>query len=122
MKSVLEIKSLTLPVRLGRDQKERANPQEVAFHITIGFFKPLTEEKTDKLKDSVCYFAVCESVQNLVTKKHFCLIENVAGEVLKKLKKLLPNKTSIKVSVHKVKPPVPFLKGGVYYTTGDLSL
>ena len=122
MKSVLEIKSLTLPVRLGQDKKERASPQEVVFHITIGFIEPLTEEKTDCLKDSVCYFAVCECVQKLVTQKPFCLIEHVAGEVLENLKNLLPKKTSLKVSVHKVNPPVPFLKGGVCYTTGDLSL
>ena len=136
--STLEIKSLTLPVHLGQSKEERDKPQEVVFHITVGFRTAPKEEQTDHLnqtgqrggeeqaqssiQDSVCYFALCESVQKLVTKNRFCLIEKLANTVLENLKVLLPEKASLKVCVHKVKPPVPFLKGGVSYTCGDLSL
>ena len=122
MNSILEIKSLTLPVRLGRSLKERESPQEVVFHITIGWPSPLTEEQTDHLKDSACYFTICERVRKLSTQQSFSLIERLAGAVWEDLKAFLPKETSLKVCVHKVKPPVPFLKGGVSYTKGDLSL
>ena len=120
--SILEIKSLTLPVHLGQDKKERDKPQEVIFHITVGFQSAPIEEKTDQLQNSVCYFALCKRVQKLVAQNHFCLIENLGSTVLENLKSFLPKKVALKVSVHKVSPPVPYLKGGVSYTCGDLSL
>ena len=122
MYSILEIKSLTLPVCLGQSLKERESPQEVVFHITIGWPSPLKEEQTDHLKDSVCYFTICERVRKLIAQQSFSLIERLAGAVWEDLKKILPQEASLKVCVHKVRPPVPFLKGGVSYTKGNLSL
>ncbi len=123
MHSVLEIKSLVLPVHLGQDKAEREKPQKVAFHITVGFPDPPKEEQTDKMEDSVCYFRLCEIIRKSVNKpKGFCLIEGLGGLVWKNLRKCLPQKALLKVSVHKIQAPVPFLKEGVSYTCGDLSL
>ena len=121
--SLLEIKSLVLLVHLGRDKQERDKLQEVAFDITVGFLEPLREEKSDQLdKGSACYFRLCEKIREVATQGRFALIERLAGVTLEQIKPLIPSKAGIKVSVHKIHPPVPCLKGGVSYTCGNLSL
>ena len=121
MHSLLEIKSLVLPVYIGRTKEERDKAQDIAFHITIGFTQALKDEKTDKIENSVCYSRICEQIQQLISQKQFFLIEKLAFDTFTIVKKLLPapNKTRIRVCVQKVHPPVAHLKGGVSYTYGD---
>ena len=121
MHSLLEIKSLILPVYIGRTKKERDKAQDIAFHITIGFTKALKDEETDKMENSVCYSKVCEQIKQLTLKNKFSLIEKLAFETLITVKKLLSSqkKTRVRVCVHKIHPPVANLEGGVSYTCGD---
>lgn len=115
----LKIKSLVLPVQIGRTREERLNPQDVSFNITLNIPMKLKGEKTDQLKDSICYFKICERIKHLTSKNQFFLIEKLAFEIFIDLKNELPIFTNIQVSVHKLSPPVPNLKGGVSYTYGD---
>ncbi len=116
---VLEIKSLVLPVHIGRTREERLNTQDVSFNIFLVLPARLKGEKTDEFKDSVCYFKICERIRQLSSQNKFFLIEKLAFEVFTDLKTELPFFTKIQVSVHKLNPPVPNLKGGVSYTYGD---
>ena len=120
MYSLLEIKSLVLPVHIGLSLEERQEAQDIAFHITVGFTQAPKDEKTDKLENSVCYFKVCEQIKKLTSENTFSLIEKLAFHTLTELRKLLPSDVKVRVCVHKIKPPVPYLKGGVSYTCGDI--
>ncbi|MYE07707.1 MAG: dihydroneopterin aldolase [Oligoflexia bacterium] len=120
MHSFLEIKSLVLPVYIGRTKKERQKTQDISFHITLGFMQAPKDEKTDQLKNSVCYFKVCEKIRQLTSQNTFSLIEKLAFETLTIIKKDLPSHICVRICVHKIKAPVPYLKGGVSYTCGDL--
>ena len=122
MHSFLEIKSLILPVHIGRDQEERQKAQDVSFHITLGFTQALKDEQTDQLESSVCYFEVCEKIKKLISQNTFSLIEKLAFETLAVIKKNLPPYVCVRVCVHKIQAPVPHLKGGVSYTCGDFLL
>jgi len=117
--SILEVKELILPVHIGKSLDERNNKQDIAFYITLGFTKLLNDEKKDKF--SVCYAALCDRIKQLVSKNTFSLIEDLASEVLRDIKSMVPPDKGvlINVCVHKVKPPVKGLKGGVSYTCGD---
>lgn len=120
MYSLLEIKSLVLPVHIGLSPEERQEVQDIAFHITMGFTQAPKDEQTDKLENSVCYFKVCEQIKKLTQENTFFLIEKLGFCVLTELKKLLPSDVRVRVCVHKIKPPIPYLKGGVSYTCGDV--
>ena len=120
MHSLLEIKSLVLPVYIGRTKKERQKPQDISFYITLGFTQAPKDEKTDKLKNSVCYFKVCKKIRKLTSQNTFSLIEKLAFDTLTTLKEDISSDICIRVCVHKIKAPVPYLKGGVSYTCGDL--
>ena len=119
MHSFLEIKSLVLPVHIGRTEEERQKAQDVSFHITLGFTQAPKDEQTDQLENSVCYFKICEKVRELTSKSTFSLIEKLAFETLAVLKKDLSSNIYVRVCVHKIQAPVPHLKGGVSYTCGD---
>ncbi len=119
IRSVLEINELVLPVRLGRDRREREKPQEVAFHIVLGFTKALNDERSDRLENSVCYSKICAQIKKLTEQNSFSLIEKLAFETLTSLKAELPAGVLVRARVHKIHPPVPNLKGGVVYTCGD---
>lgn len=119
MYSRLEIKSLILPVHIGRTKEERQEAQDIAFHITVGFNQALQDEQTDILEHSVCYFKVCERIKELISRNQFLLIEKLGFDTLTVLKGWLPSHVCVRVCVHKVHPPVSHLEGGVSYTCGD---
>ena len=120
--ALLEIKSLELPVHLGITEEERQKRQKVGFDITVALTKAPSDEESDQLKDSVCYHKICNSVNKLVSENSFSLIEKLAADLLKELKKTVPTLVRLQVSVHKIEAPVSNLKGGVSYTCGDLFL
>ena len=119
MYSFLEIKSLILPVHIGRTEEERQEAQDIAFHITVGFTQALNDERTDTLEHSVCYFKVCEYIKSLTSQNKFSLIEKLGFDTLTALKTLLPSSVRVRVCIHKIHPPVSHLEGGVSYTCGD---
>ncbi len=119
MHSILEIKSLALPVYIGWTEKERRKVQTIEFHVKIGFALAPECESTDHLENSVCYVKVCKRIKSLVAEKTFSLIEKLASDVFKDLKTLFPH-TLIQICVHKLQPPISAVKGGVSYTCGDM--
>ncbi len=120
MHSILEIKSFCLPVYIGNTQEEQKEPQNIQFDIKIGFMNPLSGEQNDTLEDVVCYNRICEKIRSLIINKKFFLIEKLAGDILKELKRCCPSECRIQLCVQKLKTPVKDLKGSVSYTCGDL--
>ena len=120
MHSILKIKSLSLPVCIGQSKKERLKVQDIHFHINIGFHQTPKSEITDKLENTVCYDKICDTLKTLTSQKTFALIEKLAHDALKEIRKLVPDTASVSVCVHKIHPPIKNLQGGVSYVCGDI--
>jgi len=120
MHSILEIKSFCVPVHIGNTGEERKRPQNIQLGIKMGFLTPPEGEKNDTLEDTICYNKICEIVRSLTIHNKFSLIEKLAGDILKELRKYLSSEVHIQVCAQKLQTPIESLKGGVSYTCGDL--
>ena len=116
--AVLEIKSLKLPVTIGRETAERKQAQNILFHVKIGL-KKQREIKTGT-SDFICYQNICERIKKITTQKKFLLIETLAQKIIKNLKEYLPADIYVQVCIHKMHPPIEELEDGVSYTCGDI--
>lgn len=115
--AVLEIKSLKLPVTIGREAAERTQTQDILFHVKIGLKKQRNNTDTSHF---ICYQEICERIKNISIQKNFLLIETLAQAIIDDLKKKLPDDVYVQVIVHKTHPPIKELKDGVSYTCGDM--
>lgn len=114
--SRLHINELLLPVHLGYSSKERAVLQEIRLSIEIEFPAiPPFGEKTDNLKDTICYGEICRVLRDHVKDRQFNLIEKLARDCLSVLCKKYPS-VFIRLTLYKKSPPVEGLEGGVKYS------
>jgi len=119
MHSILEIKSLQLPVRIGSTTQERHTPQTNSFHIRIGFTEQPVAETTDHLDHSVCYVNVCNIIKQFTANQEFHLMEKLTYSLLQEIKTSLPSHIYLQVCACKKHPPISQLEEGVSYTCGD---
>lgn len=122
LRSKLTLNPFRLPIHLGCEAWERESTQSVDFQITFGFSSPLKAETSDELEDSICYAKVCDLISKLTKETHFKLIEKLAEDVRSSIAEHFPQHDFLKVSVHKLKPPVDLLTNGVVYECGDFFL
>lgn len=118
VESTLSLKDYGLQVHLGCTADERANPQPVKVSVDVGFRERPLGEKSDQLSDSVCYAQICEELNATTEGKEFNLVEKLAMDFLTQLRGQFPGHL-VRLSVHKLKPPIANLNGGVVYTCGD---
>lgn len=116
--SFLRVKNLSLQVHLGCTAEERASTQEIRVDVAFRFNEPPPGEKTDRLEDTLCYAEVCAALKNHLAGREFNLVEKIGCDFHRILKARFPNVQS-QVKVHKVRPPVDDLLGGVEYLCGD---
>lgn len=113
----LRMKELSLLLRLGCTEEERAVPQEVRLDVELRFPAPLIAGKSDNLSDTICYGFLADSLR-----RHFVgeyqLIERVTEEAYRIVKELSRDAT-VAVEVRKVNPPVKGLLGGAFFRCGD---
>lgn len=93
--------------------------QEIQFSIEMEFPEAPKAETTDSLEHTLCYKEVCEILRSFVKGRQFHLIEKLAWESLLVLRKKHPF-IRFRLTLHKTTPPVKGLKGGVFYTCGDI--
>lgn len=115
----LRLQDLILQVRLGCELPERASPQEVRVQIEFRFNQTPTAYWTDQLVDTVCYAQISESVRELCEAKEYRLIEALSRDIYESVVSLANSKAALRITVHKVRPPVPSLAGGSWYICGD---
>ena len=101
-------------VHLGHNPEERSSLQEVLISIEFFGIKNTDCETSDSLEDTFCYGQVCQSLINHCQNRSFALVEKLGRELFDLLKEKQPS-ASFKLSIKKVKPPIPQLKGGVEY-------
>ncbi|WP_265025286.1 MAG: dihydroneopterin aldolase [Wolbachia endosymbiont of Ephestia elutella] len=116
----LLISDLRLWVHLGCSAEEKFSPQLVSIDIDLTFKSPPSGLTTDQLKDTICYLEVVQNIQSLVQGKQFNLIEHLTHEIYRAINNLLLRKkhiiSSVRVTTHKIAPPVPGVHGGVFFT------
>ena len=112
--SVLEIKEFKTQFHLGCEAWEREHSQQVNFDILYEFDSSPLGELSDSIADTLCYAHICESLREL-TEKHYKLVEHIASDAIEKVKPLLVCSGKLTIRVHKIKPPVDGLSGGVIY-------
>lgn len=120
----LRLEDLSLHVHLGCTPEERAFRQEVRVTIEIRFHEKPSAVDNDQLADTVCYAEISESVQATCETHEYQLIERMAGEIYEIARKIIgpESRAALAVTVHKVRPPVPSLRGGSFYRVGDFAL
>ncbi|WP_264736003.1 dihydroneopterin aldolase [Wolbachia endosymbiont (group A) of Rhinocyllus conicus] len=120
MQCNLLISDLRLWVHLGCSAEEKFHSQLVSVNIDFTFKSPPLGLTTDRLEDTICYLEVVQSIQSLVQSKQFNLIEHLTHDIYRAINNLLVQKkhiiSSIRVTTHKVAPPVPVVHGGVLFT------
>jgi len=116
----LLISDLRLWVHLGCSAEEKSSPQLVSIDVDFTFKSPPSGITTDQLKDTICYLEVVQNIQSLVQGKQFNLIEHLTHEIYRAINNLLLRKkhiiSSVRVTTHKIAPPVPGVHGGVFFT------
>ncbi|WP_438456243.1 dihydroneopterin aldolase [Wolbachia endosymbiont of Kerria lacca] len=116
----LLISDLRLWVHLGCSAEEKSSPQLVSIDVDFTFKSPPSGLTTDQLKDTICYLEVVQNIQSLVQGKQFNLIEHLTHEIYRAINNLLLRKkhiiSSVRLTTHKIAPPVPGVHGGVFFT------
>ncbi|WP_250296559.1 dihydroneopterin aldolase [Wolbachia endosymbiont of Oedothorax gibbosus] len=120
MQCNLLISDLRLWVHLGCSAEEKFSPQLVSIDVGFTFKSPPLGLTTDQLKDTLCYLEVVRNIQYFVQGKQFNLIEHLTHGIHRMINDFLLQKkhtiSSIRVTTHKVTPPVPGVHGGVFFT------
>lgn len=113
----LLISDLRLWVHLGCSAEEKFFPQLVSIDVDFTFKSPPSGLTTDQLKDTICYLEVVKNIQSIVQGKQFNLIEHLTHDIYRMINDLFMQKEhSVRVTTHKIAPPVPGVHGGVFFT------
>jgi dihydroneopterin aldolase len=124
--NALRIDGLKLAVRLGCSVEERLLPQEVIVTVELRFRESPKGVLTDALADTVCYAEISDSVRKLCESVEYKLVEKMAYDVYRDVHRMVLKITGsgveVGVSIHKVRPPVENLRGGVFFRCGDFAL
>lgn len=118
--SSLSLAGLRVPVKIGCSADERQHPQSIRFDIHFRF--PAVPEGclTDDLNDTLCYFKVSQTVEEICSRSHYCLIEKLGAEILKTLRQSLLKGVQMQIRITKEKPAyMPNLGEGASFTLGD---
>lgn len=118
--SVLQVCDFEIPVHLGCTVEERHHRQNVSVSVEVFFPETPPGESSDRLEETVCYAEICQLIKKTAQAQEYQLVEKLAKACLTSLKEVWP-KVSVRLTLHKVQPPIEGLRGGVRYTCGDLS-
>ena len=114
-RATLRFEDLEIRVRLGCGAEERRTPQEVRVAVTIRFDAPPGACRSDDLYDTVCYAELASALRARGAAREYRLIERLAADLLEVVRGLAPPSARLALEVHKVRPPVAALAGGVRF-------
>ena len=102
----IELRGLRLPALVGvlPEEKERAQPIEVDIDLDVDL---APAGASDDLADAVDYGAVVAEVERVVGAGHVGLLERSATLIADALLALDERIAAVRVTVRKVRPPVP---------------
>jgi 7,8-dihydroneopterin aldolase/epimerase/oxygenase len=103
----IELRGLRVVGRVGVLDLERAQdqPLEIDLDLRVDL---AAAGRSDDLADTVDYGAVCERVAGMVRECRFDLLEHLTARVADAVLGLDDRIAAVKVTVRKLRPPVPF--------------
>lgn len=110
----LIIDNISVFARLGVTAKERKDKQEIRWTVFCSV-KKIGKKSTNY----ICYEQIAKKIIEYSTNRNFSLIESMADYCFHQLKEDFPQIKSLRLRLHKIKPPVKHIKGGVFYECGD---
>lgn len=116
MAALMEILELRTRVNLGIGARERAAPQDVDFDIALDFPAPPKACATDRIGDTVNYDRVCRTARATAEARHYRTVEALTECVLEAVCTVVQGRAGVRVTAHKLEPPVAGLRGGVRFT------
>ncbi len=111
----LSVNQFSVSVNLGCTPAERALLQEVRFSLSFVFPIPPEACQSDELAHTICYGEVCDSISAAVKGRPFATIEAMWTAAAASVRPHLKRDTSVVLTLHKVRPPIDGLLGGVTY-------
>jgi FolB domain-containing protein len=115
LQGTLKLLDLTLKVHLGCSEEEQAHPQEIRISLEIGP-EPLPQACfSDRLEDTRCYGALADRLRMFCFTTRFRTVEKLAMSCFEVVKSGFPESTQLKLKLHKIRPPVDSLQGGVVF-------
>lgn len=114
-KTSLRVQDLSLWVRLGCSEPERAQPQEVRLSLEIQFRETPGACFNDELIETVCYAELSGRLKNHCETREFKTVEKMAMDCAERVQETIGLAHEFTIDVHKVRPPVPGLNGGVVF-------
>jgi dihydroneopterin aldolase len=106
---------LSLWVHLGWTPEEQATCQEVRVSFEIRSHQLPAACTSDRLSGTLCYGTLCERLRHFCTDRRFQTIERLAYGCFEALQPELSAEMTLRVSIHKLKPPVDALLGGASF-------
>ena len=114
MKTKLYVTGLEIFAYHGLFDEENKLGQKFIFDVVcdVDYSAALS---SDKMEDSISYADIAQTIEKVVTKNTFNLLERLAGEILKQLFSLYPTINNINLKINKPNAPVnlPFRSCGV---------
>jgi dihydroneopterin aldolase len=107
-------------VKLGCSIEEQEISQPVDISFEIRFHPSPDACRTDQIEDTFCYGKIAEELRALYDGKRIQTVEKLAGLGYELIKAKVGTRGAVKLSVHKLKPPVEGLLDGVFFECGDL--
>lgn len=111
----LSVNQFSVQVHLGCTAEERMGLQEVRFSLTFEFSTPPQACQSDQLGHTICYAKVCDSISAAVKNRPFATIEAMWAVAAESVRPYLTGGTHVVLTLHKVRPPIDGLLGGVTY-------
>ena len=100
MKQTLKIHELNIPMHIGVNDWEKSILQTITFSIDL-ILDVSNAMRSDNLHETIDYTEVAALITKVSLSKHFDLVEHLAFEVHKSLKKYSDKIVSIRVAVKK---------------------
>ena len=117
--NVLSINSLGVDVRLGISKEEQKNPQRII--LDIRFYMPaVMSSSVDDKGEYICYHGISEKIYALCISKEFRLIEYLAQEVYRLIRRETADEVKLWVKLHKTRILLSYVEEGSSYTYTDL--
>lgn len=115
----LTVRELQLQVHLGCTAEERLHAQEVRVGVELRFFSTPAGTVSDDLRDTICYARLSTALREHVSGREFQLVEKMGQDFYSIIHGMVEGRAEIGVTVHKVRPPIEGLIGGVEYRVDD---
>jgi FolB domain-containing protein len=117
--NALSINRLSVDVHLGVGKEERQTPQKII--LDVRFYMPsLMSSATRDNGEYICYHDISEKIYALCVSKEYHLIEYLAQEVYRLIRKEMPAAVKLWIRLHKPRILLPYVEEGASFTYTDL--